>query len=251
MEKQKTKRKKGVTNKITIICGQCEKEKKIWPYEIKNGRRWCSRKCFLKFLHVLNIKKRLKTCLYCNKDFIGYEKIKFCSTNCSGLAKRKTVKCKCLKCNKEFCKSPSQVKKYCSRECYDKKQNTGGKKMAMKRRIEKRKNNPHLKLSHNFSNLVLQRLKRRSSGKEGKQTFKHLPYTLNELISHLESLFEPWMNWENYGVGAGKWTIDHIIPDSSFNYSSMRDKEFQKCWSLNNLGPLEFIKNIKKGNKII
>ena len=59
------------------------------------------------------------------------------------------------------------------------------------------------------------------------------------------------MNWRNYGFGAGKWTIDHIIPDSSFDYFSMEDKNFQKSWSLKNLRPLDFIENIRKNNKII
>lgn len=245
----KTKRRKGVINKINIICEHCSNNFFAWPYERK--RRWCSRKCLLKFLHLSNNKKISKICIYCNKQFMGNKKSKLCSIKCSGLIKRKILICKCLKCNIVFHKSPSQVRKYCSRKCYDKKQNTGGKIMAMKRRNEKRKNNSHLRLSHNFSSLVRQRLKRRLLDKGGKQTFKNLSYTPNDLISHLESLFEPWMNWNNYGFGPGKWTIDHIIPDSSFNYSSVEDREFKKCWSLENLRPLEFIENIKKGNKII
>jgi len=57
------------------------------------------------------------------------------------------------------------------------------------------------------------------------------------------------MNWNNYGRGKGKWTIDHIKPVSKFNYKSVNDEEFQRCWALKNLRPLEYIKNIKKSNK--
>ena len=46
-------------------------------------------------------------------------------------------------------------------------------------------------------------------------------------------------------------SIDHIRPDSSFDYKSVEDKEFQKCWALGNLRPLDAIKNIKKSSKII
>ena len=68
---------------------------------------------------------------------------------------------------------------------------------------------------------------------------------------HLEQRFEPWMNWDNYGVVTSKrdtWNIDHIVPDSAFVYTSVYDIEFQKCWALDNLQPLKAIDNIKKGN---
>ena len=54
------------------------------------------------------------------------------------------------------------------------------------------------------------------------------------------------MNWNNYG----KWHIDHVRPDRSFNYKSVKDKEFQECWALKNLQPLWAIDNLKKGGKI-
>lgn len=75
-------------------------------------------------------------------------------------------------------------------------------------------------------------------------------YTIDELMDHLESKFEKWMNWDNYGKGKGKWSVDHIIPIDSFSYTSANDKEFKKCWALSNLQPLCFIENIIKGNKI-
>jgi hypothetical protein len=101
------------------------------------------------------------------------------------------------------------------------------------------------------SSNVGSRLRKRLLSKEGKSTWDFLPYTVEELIQHLEKLFEPWMNWKNYGNKKGCWNIDHRIPDSSFNYSSVEDEEFQKCWALENLQPLDAIENIKKGNKLI
>ena len=56
------------------------------------------------------------------------------------------------------------------------------------------------------------------------------------------------MNWDNWGKGEGKWNIDHIKPDSSFNYTSVEDKEFQECWALENLQPLEARENLIKSN---
>ena len=71
-------------------------------------------------------------------------------------------------------------------------------------------------------------------------------YSISDLISHLESKFTPEMNWDNYGK---YWHIDHIKPKSLFIYSSIEDEEFKKCWSLDNLQPLEAIENIRKSNK--
>lgn len=59
------------------------------------------------------------------------------------------------------------------------------------------------------------------------------------------------MNWQNYGKQPGYWCIDHIYPDSKFNYKSVEDEEFQKCWALENLRPLEWMENIKKADKLI
>ena len=77
-------------------------------------------------------------------------------------------------------------------------------------------------------------------------------YTKEDLIEHLEAQFEPWMNWDNYGIyekGKMKWQIDHIKPVSSFNFTSPEDPEFKECWALENLQPLEVIENIKKGRE--
>ena len=69
--------------------------------------------------------------------------------------------------------------------------------------------------------------------------------TGDELRKYLESKFEPWMTWENYG----KWDIDHIIPCSKFNM--ICPVQQHACFHYSNLQPLEHIANIKKRDKII
>ena len=69
-------------------------------------------------------------------------------------------------------------------------------------------------------------------------------YNVDDLKKHLESKFESWMSWDNYGM----WHIDHIKPRSLFNYTTADCDEFIECWSLKNLQPLEKIANLKKGN---
>jgi len=76
-------------------------------------------------------------------------------------------------------------------------------------------------------------------------TMKLIGCTPDELRQHLESKFEPWMNWENQGLGG--WDVEHIIPMSKFNLICPVQQHAYCHWS--NLQPMELIANIKKGNK--
>lgn len=64
-------------------------------------------------------------------------------------------------------------------------------------------------------------------------------WNLLNLSSHLESLFEEDMTWENYGRTSGShwWEVGHRIPIKAFRFSSLTDEEFCLCWSLQNLFP--------------
>lgn len=113
----------------------------------------------------------------------------------------------------------------------------------------RRQNESRFKLKCNISCLVSQKLRYRLFSKNKKSTWDFLPYTVEELISHLESLFTKGMTWENHGRFG--WHIDHKIPDCKFNYKSVEDEEFQKCWALSNLQPLWWQDNLIKGGKIL
>ncbi len=84
--------------------------------------------------------------------------------------------------------------------------------------------------------------------KDGKHWESLVPYTLKDLIRHLEKQFSKGMTWENYG---SKWHVDHRRPISSFKFKSHKDLQFQICWALSNLRPMWGPENISKGNKII
>jgi predicted transcriptional regulator len=118
--------------------------------------------------------------------------------------------------------------------------------------IDSRKNKPkdlgkvlHSKLRHVMRSSISRRMKQRGSSKNRKSVIDILGYTFEQLKTHLESRFEPGMTWENYG----QWEIDHIIPDSWFNYSSTDDEDFKKSWALGNLQPMWAASNRKKSNK--
>jgi len=105
----------------------------------------------------------------------------------------------------------------------------------------------------NISNTINQALKKQNSSKFGESILQHFPYTISELKQHLEKQWEPWMNWNNHGkISNNKrtWNIDHIIPQSSLPYNSMEEENFQKCWALENLRPMESFANLRKSNHI-
>lgn len=114
---------------------------------------------------------------------------------------------------------------------------------------QKRKTDVCFRLRNNFSRALNHKLKSVNSSR-----IKSLPYSIAELKAHLEAQFEPWMNWDNWGPynsktfdSNPKWQIDHIIPASTFVYSSTDDEEFKKCWALSNLRPLSAKENLLDG----
>ncbi len=122
------------------------------------------------------------------------------------------------------------------------------KDIQIQQTLERRRLNPQIKLRHNVSSLITQRLKGRLSGKNVQSIIEYLPWTIDELIKHLESKFKKGMSWKNYGFRG--WHIDHKIPDSKFNYEDEYDGEFLQCWALENLQPLWWQENLRKGNRV-
>lgn len=115
-----------------------------------------------------------------------------------------------------------------------------------KRRRIKAEGSSRYKLQNCMRKAISCSLKRRLSKKNGK-TFESLGYSVDELMKHLESKFQIGMTWDNYG----EWHIDHIIPDSWFDYSVESDHSFKESWSLNNLQPKWAKENRIKGNRYI
>jgi hypothetical protein len=125
---------------------------------------------------------------------------------------------------------------------------------AQIRRKNRKKKDPAYKLREEISTIIRRILKRNNGSKYGNSISDYLPYTIQELKNHIESQFESWMNWNNQGKyqkniwddnnsDTWTWQIDHIIPQSELPYSSMEDENFQKCWALNNLRPLNAKQN--------
>jgi hypothetical protein len=108
-----------------------------------------------------------------------------------------------------------------------------------KRANERRRNNPMVKRRNYLRKKVRMSVVRQKS----------YVSTIHKLIgcdvptarSHLEAQFEPWMNWENYGCGNGKWCIDHIKRVNSIDIFD--EDEVKRIFHYTNMRPLCFIKN--------
>ena len=134
-------------------------------------------------------------------------------------------------------------------------------RMRKRKYNSKRLKNKEFSLRSNISRSIRFALKNNGFKKSGS-VLNFLPYKIIELKNHLESLFESWMNWDNYGnyrlnswndsdQSTWKWNIDHIIPQSMFNYDSMNHPDFFKCRALENLRPLSAKENLLKSNKML
>ena len=114
------------------------------------------------------------------------------------------------------------------------------KREYMKKR---RQENSKHRLNHNISGAIYKALKRNKMGGHWEIL---VGYTLQDLMKHLENLFDKNMNWENYG---SYWHIDHKCPQSWFKYETVEDKDFRNCWALENLQPLWAHDNLVKHAK--
>jgi hypothetical protein len=74
-----------------------------------------------------------------------------------------------------------------------------------------------------------------------------------ELRTHLESKFYDGMTWDNHGIGAAKWNIDHIIPikyPGALGGEPTLDEVVDRL-HYTNTQPMWSIDNISKGNRFI
>ena len=105
----------------------------------------------------------------------------------------------------------------------------------------KYKTDINFKLRHNIS----QRIRHGLKGIEHKSahTRELLGCTIDELWTHLESQFKPWMTRENHGL----WHIDHIRACAKFDLSDPAQQ--RECFHYSNLQPLWAHENFSKGVK--
>ena len=104
--------------------------------------------------------------------------------------------------------------------------------------IKKRKENDNLfRLKCNIKSMLAKTLSRKGYKKKSR-SHEIIGCSFEEFKLYLESKFEPWMTWDNYGLYNGTpnygWDIDHIIPQSSAN----TEEELLRLNHFSNLQPL-------------
>lgn len=202
-----------------------------------------------------------KTCKICNE----YKLIEdFTITKYKGEIKRRPV---CKKCttnrvkdwvneNKErrnkYIKDYSEQNKINiaekSRNYYSKNKETVIPKTILYKK-NKRKKDEFFRISENIRKAISKSFKSKGTKKNSKSTII-LGCSFKEFKNLIESKFESWMTWENYGKYNGTekfgWDLDHIIPISTAN----SEGELIKLNHHTNFQPLcSFINRHIKRNK--
>ncbi len=211
-----------------IYCKYCDVEKEASEFSGKNRR---CKECVRQYMKQHYIK---------NKELIKEKQSEYYQNNKDKIEKYRFD-------NKEKISKVKQEYRIANKE-----------KLAVYDSNRKRNKTSALKLRNNVSKQIRFSLK---GNKSGRSCFKYLGYSLSDLKTHIESLFEDWMSWDNYGKyelnswndddkTTWKWNLDHIIPHSTFNYISMEDEAFKQCWALDNLRPYSAKQNVLDGCRI-
>ena len=102
---------------------------------------------------------------------------------------------------------------------------------------ERKKNDEVYKLTCNYRSMICDVFRRNGYSKNSK-TYDILGCSFDEFKQHIESQWEDWMTWDNYGKYNGEagygWDIDHITPISS----AINEGEVIKLNHYTNLQPL-------------
>lgn len=240
-----------------LKCNSCKKEKKLTEFTKSSVERKRCKDC----VKIYNKNYRINNKEKCKK-YNQTEKYK---------QKRKEYKLKnklrlqeiariYFQNNKEKQKEYYEQNKEKIKE-YNRKWYNDNKDRLNSEFREKYANNPALKLRRLISGRITEWLGKLGTTKKGESCSKYLSYTMEELKSHIEKQFEPWMTWKNWGKydpqtwndedqSTWKWQLDHIIPQINLPYESMADDNFQKCWNLDNLRPYSAKLNIHEGARL-
>lgn len=117
---------------------------------------------------------------------------------------------------------------------------------------QRKQSDPLFKLKYNIRTLIGNSIRNKGYIKP-PQSSKILGCTLDEFKQYIESQFEPWMTWDNYGCKSPSgpnttWDIDHIIPLNS----ATTEEDIIKLNHYTNLRPLCSYNNrfVKRGKNI-
>ncbi|KKM61824.1 hypothetical protein LCGC14_1527870, partial [marine sediment metagenome] len=188
-------------------------------------------------------KRYKKQCQQCGRSYsTNYKPQKFHNHKCFTTNRRtfKGTKRECAICHKQY--EPTQDKQQCcGPECASKKSGISHMKYEYnipdgltkrerfnfcqnKKRNERAKTDPGFRLNERIRKAIYFSILGRKNGRH----WEHLVgWTLKQLKTYLQKLFQTGMTWENYG----EWHVDHIIPISAHNFSKPEHPDFKRCWA--------------------
>lgn len=86
------------------------------------------------------------------------------------------------------------------------------------------------------------------SGKRSSKFSELVGCSVSEFKMHLESQFQPGMNWQNRLRGSKGWQIDHILPCSQFDLTDPNQRTM--CFHFTNMRPAWATDNMLKGKHL-
>lgn len=135
---------------------------------------------------------------------------------------------------KEYCKDYNKKYYQNNKEYFYEYEKERSKRPERIEYTNKRRKNIAYRLQSNMSSSMYYSLRNNKNNIHWEDL---VPYNLEQLKEHLESQFDENMNWNNMGSYR---EIDHVIPRNTFkNLTTAESRDFQICWSLMNLRPLE------------
>lgn len=220
-------------SQVCLVCGE-EKDLSLFPFRKDRGyfeKRCQSCKKEKRTIDFGVFKEDNKKCPKCEtyKSFENYSKCKSCPKGISSWCK----KCESVENKKKRDSMPDEIKKQKKREEYQKHKERyiksaklwaqSNKERVRENRREKERNlkytDPIKYLKRNTSSLIRASFNREiiKGCHKAKKAVDILGCTVEEFKKHIESQFENWMNWENYGNCQTldykcSWHLDHIIP---------------------------------------
>lgn len=271
---------------ITVACPQCGKTKNIKPSHVRE-RNFCGRACKSTWESVNWVaeanpnfkggKPAVKCiCLCCGDEFYTHQSElkrgggKLCSRKCvysywttiRHPRDKAAVPITCPSCGKIFEVRPSiaNLRSCCSRRCLgklmsDSKRGSnnnnwkGGLEIVTKMRYERYKSDLKFMVCKRISASITQSLKRVGApGKNGAPWQKLVGYRVEDLIYHLQRTMPDGFTWHDYLDG--RLQIDHKVPVAAFNFRSVTDHDFRRCWAMANLQLLPERVNKTKGARL-
>ena len=218
--------------KVTVPCSWCRKD--IEMHQSHADAPYDNRFCKGTDCHSRWISKNIS-----GKNNPRYkDKVEVACAYCG---KAKTV-LPCIDRDRKnhFCKGADCHAKWCSENRTGKNNPNYNGGTPTQRKIRKR-----------WSAAIRKALKRNHINKGGRSSVALVNYSLDDLEKHLKSTLPAGYDWErDFVEGKGILHIDHITPVSVFNFKTINDPGFKKCFALKNLQLLPAIENIQKGAKL-